>query len=88
MKEIKYESILAKDVQVGDTLNIDTGYRPLDSEDCLVTKIGTIKGLFGDEQLLFSVKTRDGIIGWEVPYFMIYGENKFDTKVTRVKKTD
>jgi hypothetical protein len=52
--------IKATDVKIGDVLNVNTGYRPLDDENCEVLKIENRLGLFGDKQISFFLKSYEG----------------------------
>lgn len=47
-------------IKVGDILNVNTGYRPLDDEDCEVLKISERMGLFGEAELVFHIKSYHG----------------------------
>lgn len=52
--------IAVKDIQKGDWINVNTGYRPLDDEWCLVLEVEHNKGLFGDAQAQFTVRLPGG----------------------------
>lgn len=60
-QSVPYRNIFAHTVKKGDVLNVNTGYRPLDDEDCEVLKVREIKGLFGDNQIEFQIQTGHGI---------------------------
>ena len=52
--------IKATEVKIGDILNVNTGYHPLDDENCKVLEIKNRLGLFGDKQISFFLKSLEG----------------------------
>ena len=74
MKEIEYQSILAKDIQAGDILSLEID--PLDVEDCLVKEVSKTKSLSGERTFLLAVESSRGVIKWEVPFFILSWEKK------------
>ena len=48
------------DIKVGDIINVNTGYRPLDDEDCKVLEIKSGVGLFGEATISFFIESREG----------------------------
>lgn len=84
---IKIESILASKVNVGDILSVNTGYRPLDDEYCKILSIEERTGFFGDSCIIFFIESRYGNHEWEVPKYMVYGPNVYETMVSKVTLT-
>ena len=78
-------STLATDIKVGDIINVNTGYRPLDDEDCKVLAIEEKSGLFGDKMLSFKIDSHHGKHWFDVPLEMVYGKNRYPTKLSVVK---
>jgi hypothetical protein len=58
----------ATDIKVGDILNVNTGYRPLDDENCKVLQIKSGKGLFNDEIISFFIESREGNHWFDVSF--------------------
>lgn len=58
---------LAAEVVVGDVLDVNTGYRPLDDEACLVLAVEHGSGLFGDAEIRFLIQTYEDDHWWCVP---------------------
>lgn len=50
----------ATEIKVGDIININTGYRPLDDENCKVLDIKSGVGLFGDPMINFYIESYHG----------------------------
>ena len=82
---MKFVATLATEIKVGDILNVNTGYRPLDDENCKVLKVERKKSLFGDEQIGFFIESHHGNHWYDVPLEMKYGQNVYQTKVTKVE---
>lgn len=74
-----YAIVEAKDIKVGDKISVNTGYRPLDDEDCTVLDIKEENGMFGDENFIFRIKTLYGEENFSVPKIISYGNNKHIT---------
>lgn len=55
LPERNFEKVKFSELQVGDFINVNTGYRIGDDEDCEILKITTEVGLFGDPQLIFLI---------------------------------
>jgi hypothetical protein len=49
--------IPVEDAVVGDVMSVNTGYRPLDDEDCEILSITPGTGLFSEEEFIFSIKS-------------------------------
>ena len=82
MKAIdKLIPVLYDEVAIGDYLNVNTGYRPFDDENCLVLDIKEETGLFGDVQTAFKLKTPNGE---KFHYSIPHKINGFKTKLTKV----
>lgn len=54
----------ATDVKVGDVLNVNTGYFPLDDENCKVLKIKHGKGMFGEKMIDFFIESKGAGNHW------------------------
>lgn len=80
------ESVLATEIQIGDTLNINTGYRPLDDENCKVLDIKReVTGLFPVDTISFLIDSFDyGKHWYDVPVEMRYGDKVYQTTMTKV----
>lgn len=50
----------ATEIKVGDIINVNTGYRPLDDENCEVLEIKRGDGLFGEDVISFFIKSGEG----------------------------
>ena len=70
------------EVEIGDIINVNTGYRPLDDEDCEVLDIRTKFGLFGDEAVEFLIDSYHGKHWYECSLTQKYGDNEYITHVT------
>lgn len=81
----KFSSIPITQVKVGDIINVNTGYRPLDDENCEVLKIKRSTGSFGDEQIEFLIKSYHGNHWYSNPIYGQYGDKpKFEYTLTKV----
>ena len=79
-------TISVKQVRIGDVLSINTGYNPLDDENCRVLKIRDSKGLFGDEMISFFIESRYGNHWYDCLVYGKYGNNpRFEYKLTKVE---
>lgn len=58
--EVNYETIKASELVVGDVVNINTGYRPLDDEDCKVLSLSPGTDVFGGDRINASVRIPGG----------------------------
>lgn len=56
----------AKEIVVGDVINVNTGYRPLDDENVKVLSITEGKDLFGNEILTFLIDSWEGTHDFDV----------------------
>jgi hypothetical protein len=78
-------STLVTDIKVGDIIDVNTGYRPLDDEDCEVLAIKETNGLFGDKSISFEIDSYHGKHWYEVPLEMVYGEKRYPTTIGVIK---
>ena len=78
-------STLATDIKVGDIIVVNTGYCPLDDENCEVLAIEKKNGLFGDECISFLIDSYHGKQWFDVPLEMVYGEKRYPTKLSLFK---
>ena len=79
------KSVLATEIKVGDILSVNTGYRPLDDENCKVLDIKReVSGLFPVDTIKFFIDSYHGKHWYDVPVEMRYGDNVYQTKVTKV----
>lgn len=91
---MKFISTPITQIKVGDIINVNTGYRPLDDENCKVLKIKReIKGLFPQDTISFFIKSYHGDHWYDVP---VYGQRggcncpivEFEYNLTKVLEDD
>lgn len=69
-------------IKIGDIINVNTGYRPLDDENCKVIDIIHTEGLFGDKQIEFLIDSRHGKHWYSNYIHMTYENNKVECQIT------
>jgi hypothetical protein len=60
----EYQSTPVPDIKVGDIISVNTGYRPLDDEDCKVLKIEEGVSLFDDPERRFFIDSNNAGKHW------------------------
>lgn len=50
----------ATEIKIGDTINVNTGYRPLDDENCKILDRRETTGLFNNPQIEFYIESSYG----------------------------